>query len=208
MDIPWDYIFGTASGATVVVVLAVLLGRKIVESAIDNTFETRLAKYRASHARDLEFDKSDLLVWEQLRKDILSQVWAVHHDIVKRMSEVIWSVQKIQHGLGCLADSSAKSLSHGQSVKELTVALDAFRRDVHDNVDLVDPEAIIQFCQSFTETAYSALSALTDKDVCARLSQIETELKVTRGKFAHHTGEAFGINRMMPWVAHKKRSGA
>jgi len=86
---PWDYILGGASGAGLILIFGVLFLKKYLERAVDGRFEHRIENLRNQLTRKLEFDKSELAVWAELRKDILAQVWSANRDIIRSMTAVI-----------------------------------------------------------------------------------------------------------------------
>jgi hypothetical protein len=93
---PWDYILGGASGAGLILIFGVLFLEKYLERAVDGRFEHRIENLRNQLTRKLEFDKSELAVWAELRKDILAQVWSANRDIIRSMTAVIMRVQDVQ----------------------------------------------------------------------------------------------------------------
>jgi hypothetical protein len=178
----WDYVVGSVGGAGAVLGLGALVVKRFVEQAVDIKFAEKLEEFRAEKNRKLEFDKSDLSVWADLRKDILTEMWSGHRDIVKQMTAVILDVQALQGE---------------ENRSRLKSAIDEFRKAVHGQIDLLSPQAI-EICQEFLEKAYR-ISTGDEKPDDAN------PLKAIRGEFYAHTARLYGLEGMMPWMAGKQR---
>jgi hypothetical protein len=108
---PWDYILGGASGAGLVFIFGIIFLNKYLERFVDSRFEERLERFRSELTRELEFDKSDLAAWADLRKDVLCQLWSTHRDLSRLMTQVILQVQEVQWSgreLGSMRDAIEK----------------------------------------------------------------------------------------------------
>jgi len=177
----WDYILGGASGAGLILIFGVLFLEKYLERAVDGRFEHRIENLRNQLTRKLEFDKSELAVWAELRKDILAQVWSANRDIIRSMTAVIMRVQDVQW--------------KNRKLETLKPAIEEYRRVVHASLDLSSPKAV-DLCQRFLMTAYEIFEA-------KRLPEDGNPLKAIRYEFTIELGTFFGLEKMMPWMAGK-----
>jgi hypothetical protein len=177
--VPWDYILGGASAAGLVFIFGIIFLNKYLESLVDNRFEERLERFRSERTRELEFDKSDLAVWADLRKDVLCQLWSTHRDLSRLMTQVILQVQEVQWS--------------GRELGSMRDAIEKYRRSLHASSDLLSPDSA-ETCQQFLDTAVDILNA-------KRATDDGNPLKRIRGKFATETATLFGLEKMMPWMA-------
>jgi hypothetical protein len=175
---PWEYILGGAGGAGIIIVLAIILAPKIIERIVQNQLDVRLQKLRGFQSRNLEFDKSELEVWAQIRKDILTQMWEAHREIVGAMTLVILKTQELERT---------------SDLGKLSPDIDRYRQTIHKSIDLISPDGI-EICQDFLMTAY---------DIChaKRSPEDANPLKATRREFYEYTSEFYGLERIMPWMA-------
>lgn len=177
---PWDYILGSAGGAGIALVLGLIAAQKILERTIDNRFDLQMEKWRAENERRSEFNRSDLGVWDDLRKEILAEMWKTHRSLVKAMTAVILKAQE------------AEQKDNPDLIKP---ALEAYRNAVHENIDLLSPEAV-EICQDFLQKAYMFMDGnepINDAN----------SLKAQRREFYGHVAEYYGLEKMMPWMAKK-----
>ena len=102
-----------------------------------------------------------LLIWAELRKDILAQVWSANRDIIRSMTAVIMRVQDVQW--------------RNRKLETLKPAIEEYRRVVHASLDLLSPKAV-DLCQRFLMTAYEIFEA-------KRLPEDGNPLKAIRYEF-------------------------
>ncbi|GLH75083.1 hypothetical protein GETHLI_35860 [Geothrix limicola] len=190
---PWDYILGGASGAGIVLVIAVLFAQRIIEKSVDTRFSSRLEEMKAEFARRLEIDKAELIknvetekselaVWQNLRNDVLGEIWRAHRTVTGAMTEVILEVQR--------CEMNAEKLP--------SATIEIYRKVVHANVDLLTPDAL-QAAQDFLEKAY----VIADRK---HPTQDDNALKEHRRELYESISAYFGLEKMMPWMTKRKPS--
>lgn len=158
--------------------------QKYVDKTFDQKFEKELDKYRNELATNLEREKSELSVWFELRKDILSERWQHHKTMVNEMTGVILSCQAQLYR------------TQGQDTTEESVEL--FRVKTHLSFALI-PERAMVLCQEFFEEAHHFLSDPTTQ-------RIDNKLKSLRNKYLEQMYAEFGVQEMMPRMAATNRA--
>jgi len=179
---PWNYILGGASGAGIVLVLAIFIVPKIIERMVQSQLDIKLQELRGVQSRDLEFDKSELEVWAGIRKEVLTDMWVSHREIVKAMTSVILRTQDFEQLAEQVADPG-----------KLELEIKQYRHTIHNSIDLISPEGI-DICQHFLEIAYNISSG-------RQIPDDANTLKTMRGKFYEYTAAFYGLEKMIPWMA-------
>ncbi|MEK7400014.1 MAG: hypothetical protein AAB116_23975 [Candidatus Poribacteria bacterium] len=178
---PWEYILGSAGTAGILLVFGILLGQRILERMVDHRFNMNLEQVRGDINRKLEFDRSDLAVWMDLRKNILIEMWQVHRELVKSMTAVILDVQR---------------LATKNTMTELKPTIETYRQMVHNQIYLLSPEAI-DICQRFLGTAHDLADGKIEVNDGNALKRI-------RHEFYSLTAKLYGLEKMMPWMAQEQ----
>ena len=160
----------------------------------------------AASMRDLEFNKSELVVWVELRKDILAEMWAAHREITKSMSTVIWQAQEMLAAAGYDPYQDPPISEPFWPVRsKLQPWTEKYRRAIYDHIDLVSPEAINAICQKFLETSYKLfdVDGRSDHDLSTEYEfviRVTGRLKGVRNEFTAYTAQLYGLEKMMPWM--------
>lgn len=198
---PWEYLIGgAATGASTVVVLALIFWKKLAERTLDSAFETRLEKLKSELSDQLETSKSELAVWAQLRTEVLAEIWNAHRQVTSQMSNVILKAQEI------IARQVTSQTPLPTSIQSFTQdfqpTVEKYRYTIHTEFHVIDPEVITEICQAFLDTSYK----LYDKEALDYEFVLRTinELKGIRNKFQQYSVEYFGLEKMMPWMVSKK----
>ena len=171
---PWDIILGGAGVGTVVLVLALVAAHKFAERAVENRYDEKLTSFKhhldekmaALHNevdRRLESHKSEFEVWNDVRKEILLEMWAAHRAIAKAMSTVILLVQE------------DKDERWSARVEQ---AIDDYRHSVHDAIGFFDP-AGLEILQNFIEVSYPICFGEVEPQDANPLKQIRGQLPRT-----------------------------
>jgi hypothetical protein len=174
---PWDYILGGAGGGAIVLIVLIVVAPKVIERLVQNQLDVKLQHLRGVQIRNLEFDKSELEVWAEIRKDILMQIWVAHREIVGAMTTLILRTQE---------------LGQANETHKLQPDIDQYRRTIHKSVDLISPDAVL-ICQDFLETAYAISGGRAEHDDANPLKEI-------RRKFYEYMANLYGLEKMMPWM--------
>jgi hypothetical protein len=161
------------------IIVAVIAAIVAIISTILSLFvQLRISKLEQKFNRKLEFEKSELTVWEELRKDILSDMWKAHREVVKGMTIVILKTQEMEQK---------------KDLEKLLTAIEKFRQIVHNQIDLMSPDAL-EISQKFLETAQEIREGKLN-------SNDANPLKAIRREFYEYTAKFYGVEKMMPWMA-------
>jgi hypothetical protein len=160
--------------------------------------------------RAMQFDKTELAVWEQLRKDIVQEMWIEHRDLMKSMTEVHIKMQeywgRMTDDNGLLAPTSWEQLDDLKQVlipgKEPTV--EKFR-SFWRNVTLISPEgrdiAHKHLLMTYNLMGYIRICLAHPTDANSdRLAEFNNKLFGIEQQFRQHTAKQFGLEAVIPWM--------
>jgi hypothetical protein len=167
--------------------------------------------------RAMQFDQTELAVWEQLRKDIVQEMWTEHRELMKSMSAVhikmqeYWGAMTDEDGLYS-PDSWAE---HDDLLQRLVPGREPTveqYRHLWRNHALISPDGVrtgheyLLTVYNFMDYMHSCLerraSATPDRisEFSDKAGEFNSHLFQKQREFKEHTAKQFGLEKVIPWM--------
>jgi hypothetical protein len=208
--------FLTLFGTTQIVLtgLASYLGKVWlvrVTERIKQDHRAEITRLESKLDRALQFDKTELAVWEQLRKDIAHQMWTEYREIMKSMTAVHLKMQEYWR---------AMTDEDGLPNPDLWAQLDDFRqklvpgeeptvekyRHLWRNHSLISPEGerigqvYLSAVYEFMGYMHSCLESRAIDPTLDRFGELNEKLFDNLWEFKKHAWKQFGLEKVIPWM--------